>query len=92
VASNAVLRDGLVTAYDKRVPPPEARWVDYGLLAFDARVFEQHDDPDLSDVCRELAARGALGGLLVHERFYEIGTPEGLAEADAFLREGERRG
>ena len=91
VASNAVFRDGLVTAYDKRVPPPEARWVDYGLLAFDARVFEECDDADLSDVCRELAARGALGGLLVQERFYEIGTPEGLAEADAFLRQAERR-
>ncbi len=86
VASNAVFRDGLVTAYDKHVPPPGARWVDYGLLAFEASVFSEHDAADLSDVCSALAARGALGGFLVHERFYEIGTPEGLAEADAFLR------
>jgi NDP-sugar pyrophosphorylase family protein len=92
VASNAVFRDGLVSAYDKRTPPPEARWVDYGLLGFEARVFDEHDAADLADVCRELAPRGALGGLLVRERFYEIGTPEGLAETDAFLREqGERR-
>ncbi len=92
VTSNAVFHDGRVTAYDKRVPPPEARWVDYGLLAFDARVFEEHGAADLSDVCRELAARGALGGLLVHERFYEIGTPAGLAETEAFLRAaGTRR-
>ena len=40
VTSNAVFHDGRVTAYDKRVPPPEARWVDYGLLAFDAGVFD----------------------------------------------------
>ena len=92
VPSNAVFVDGLVIAYDKRVPPPEARCVDYGLLAFDSRVFVEHDDADLSDVCRALAARGALGGLLVHERFYEIGTPEGLAEADAFLRDAQGRG
>jgi NDP-sugar pyrophosphorylase family protein len=86
VPSNAVFEDGLVTAYDKRVPPPDAEYVDYGLLAFDTRVFAEHDDADLSDVCRALAARRALGGLLVRERFYEIGTPEGLAETDAFLR------
>jgi N-acetyl-alpha-D-muramate 1-phosphate uridylyltransferase len=86
VASNAVFRDGLVTEYDKLVPPPAARWVDYGLLAFEASVFAEHGAADLSDVCRVLAAQGALGGFLVHERFYEIGTPEGLAEADAFLR------
>ena len=92
VASNAVFHDGLVTAYDKSTPPPGARWVDYGLLAFEARVFDEHDASDLSDVCRALAAQGALDGLLVHERFYEIGTPEGLAEADEFLRgPGERR-
>jgi N-acetyl-alpha-D-muramate 1-phosphate uridylyltransferase len=92
VASNAVFRDGRVAAYDKHSPPHEARWVDYGLLAFEAQVFDEHDASDLSDVCRELAAKGALGGLLVHERFYEIGTPEGLAEADAFLRgPGARR-
>ena len=36
VTSNAVFHDGRVTAYDKRVPPPGARWVDYGLLAFEA--------------------------------------------------------
>lgn len=92
VASNAVFEGGLVTAYDKGDPPPEARWVDYGLLAFEAHVFEELEHTDLSDLCCALAARGALGGLLVHERFYEIGTPEGLAEADAFLREAETRG
>jgi NDP-sugar pyrophosphorylase family protein len=91
VASNALFSDGVVTAYDKRTPPPEARWVDYGVLAFEERVFDEHDAADLSDLCRELAARGALGGFLVRERFYEIGTPEGLAEADAFLREQRER-
>jgi len=89
VTSNAVFDDGRVVAYDKRVPPPEARWVDYGLLAFEARVFIEQDHADLSDVCHALAAQGALGGFLVHERFYEIGTPESLAEADAFLREAQ---
>jgi NDP-sugar pyrophosphorylase family protein len=86
VASNAVLDEGRVSAYDKKSPPPGARWIDYGVLAFEARVFEEYDASDLSDVCRELASRGALGAFLAQERFFEIGTPEALAETDAFLR------
>lgn len=85
-ASNAVFEGGRVTAYNKRVPPSGARWVDYGLLAFEARVFEDSVAADLSEVCRELASSGSLGGYLAQERFYEIGTPEALAEADEFLR------
>jgi MurNAc alpha-1-phosphate uridylyltransferase len=85
-ASNAVFEEGRVTAYDKRQPPPGARWIDYGLLAFESRVFDRDGPADLSDVCSALAARGALGGFAAHERFYEIGTPQALAETDAFLR------
>ena len=66
--------------------PADARWIDYGLLAFESRVFDRDRAADLSDVCSELAARGGLGGFAARERFYEIGTPEALAETDAFLR------
>jgi NDP-sugar pyrophosphorylase family protein len=84
--SNAVFDEGRVTAYSKRIPPPGAQWIDYGLLAFESRVFDEIGSPDLSDVCSELASRGGLSGFVAEERFYEIGTPEALAEADAFLR------
>ena len=40
----------------------------------------------LADVMHALSLEGRLGGYLATERFYEIGTPEALAEADAFLR------
>ena len=85
-ASNAVFEEGRVTAYGKRRPPLGARWIDYGLLAFESRVFDQEGTADLSDVCTALAARGSLAGFAAQERFYEIGTPEALAETDAFLR------
>ena len=64
-------------------PTAGARWIDYGLLAFEARVFEE-PAPPTSRSLSELAAAGALGGFLAHERFYEIGTPEALAEIDEF--------
>ena len=38
------------------------------------------------ELYRQLAALGALCGYEASERFYEIGTPSGLREADVFLR------
>ena len=40
---------------------------------------------DLSELYAQLARDGLLCGFEAHERFYEIGTPEGLAETEAFL-------
>ena len=50
--SNAVYENGGVTAYDKHVKPEGARWIDYGLLAFDQGVFAEDGPSDLSDTCR----------------------------------------
>jgi N-acetyl-alpha-D-muramate 1-phosphate uridylyltransferase len=86
--SNAVYANERIIAYDKLTPPADARWIDYGLLAFESGVFAAEDVRDLADVCRELAGRGQLAGYLARQRFYEIGTPEGLAETDAALRRG----
>jgi NDP-sugar pyrophosphorylase family protein len=83
--SNAVYEGGRVTAYDKGNPPAGAEWIDYGLLAFRASALEPEGPSDLSDVTRDLAAAGRLAGYPANERFYEIGTPEALAETDAFL-------
>ena len=84
--SNAVYADGKVSAYDKRVPPADARWIDYGLLAFESSVFRQSGPHDLSELCSELASAGRLAGFPAHDRFYEIGTPEALREVDELLR------
>lgn len=83
--SNAVLAGGLVVAYDKKAPPAGAEWIDYGLLAFRREVFLELAERDLSDVTGELARRAALAGYVASKRFYEIGTPESLAETERFL-------
>jgi NDP-sugar pyrophosphorylase family protein len=83
--SNAVVRDGLVTAYDKRTPPAGAEWIDYGLLAFEAEAFADDGPEDLSDVTADLARRRRLAAFEVTDRFYEIGTPAALAETERFL-------
>jgi NDP-sugar pyrophosphorylase family protein len=86
--SNAVYDDGRVTAYNKRSPTTEMRWIDYGLGAMQASVFDRVSNTlsDLADVYHELAESEQLAGYEATERFYEIGTPEALAETDAWLR------
>ena len=40
---------------------------------------------DLADVFQPLAAAGRLRGFEASERFFEIGSPQGLADLEAFL-------
>jgi NDP-sugar pyrophosphorylase family protein len=87
-ASNVVLDWNRIVTYDKRTPTPDMRWIDYGLgiLTADALDAAGPDEPDLAGVYHELARTGRLAAYEATERFYEIGTPEALAETDAFLR------
>jgi NDP-sugar pyrophosphorylase family protein len=89
--SNVILRGTQVVQYTKGLadPPPDMRWIDYGLLAFRREVIADqvpaHGTADLAPLCSELAARGLLVGMEVTERFYEIGTPAGRAELEELL-------
>ena len=85
--SNAAYRGGRVLAYDKRAPSPQMQWIDYGLGGLQRSAVERAapDMRDLSDLYHELAQQGLLCGVEASERFFEIGTPSGLAETDAFL-------
>lgn len=88
--SNATVRAGRVAAYDKRRPPEGAEWIDYGLSAFRADALAGRDEPDLADAVHALSAAGLVAAYPVRRRFYEIGTPSGLAQAEAFLRRARR--
>ena len=84
--SNAVYADGAVVAYDKDAPTADMHWIDYGLGVLTAAALDAApDEPDLAGVYRTLARRGELAGYEATERFYEIGTPSALAEAEAFF-------
>ena len=85
--SNAVYRDGRIAVYDKRRPTDDMRWIDYGLGVLSAEALAAApDESDLAEVYAELARQGRLAGYEASERFYEIGTPQSLDEADRFLR------
>jgi N-acetyl-alpha-D-muramate 1-phosphate uridylyltransferase len=63
--------------------------IDYGLgvLSAEALASWPENEPfDLAEVYKQLLSEKQLSGYEVTERFYEVGSPDGLAELDAFLR------
>jgi len=87
--SNVVFRDGNVLVYDKKNRRPEMQHIDYGLSLFQATVFNAYpaDKPfDLAEVMGKLVQEKQLAGYEVRERFYEIGSPAGLAELELLLQ------
>jgi NDP-sugar pyrophosphorylase family protein len=87
--SNTIFRDGRVLAYSKKERNPEMRYIDYGAAILRAEALTPYASDaefDLGEVYTELAANGELMGYEVRQRFYEIGSPQGLADLDAYLR------
>lgn len=89
--SNVVFDGDRVLQYEKNARPPgkDMVWIDYGLLALSRDLIATKVPAgvrfDLAPLCTDLAAAGLLGGSAVPDRFYEIGTPSGLADAEDFL-------
>lgn len=92
-ASNADLGvDGLVR-YDKRVGTEAGfTWIDYGLSVVSARVVPEYVPrdtiSDLAGLFTDLGERGMLAGFEVHERFYEVGSVDGIADLEDMLSRG----
>jgi D-sedoheptulose 7-phosphate isomerase len=87
--SNVLFDGARVVRYDKRAPSLDMRYIDYGLgILSDNALAEWNTNAsfDLADVYAKLAAGGQLAGYEVTRRFYEIGTPEGLAQTDTYLK------
>lgn len=89
--SNVEFTGGEIRVYDKRHRTPAMRHIDYGLGLFRAAAFDgcpRDAVVDLASVQTDLCRRGQLAGHEIRERFYEIGSHEGLRELDALLRSG----
>jgi NDP-sugar pyrophosphorylase family protein len=64
------------------------KFIDYGLSLFKTSVFEKFpadEKFDLADVMQKLVRENQLAGYEVLERFYEMGSPTGLAELEVLL-------
>jgi len=83
--SNVIYEAGQVVLYDKK-GGPSMQYIDYGLSAFHRALFDDAPDVfDLAALLHRLSVDGALAGYEVTERFYEIGSPEGLRDLEEAL-------
>ena len=91
--SNAIFTAPLVTLYDKECDAAvraRMEYIDYGLSVL-ARQLVADEIPtgqrvDLADVLKGMSVAGELAGFEITERFYEIGSPSGIAEFSAFAK------
>ena len=86
--SNIEFQAGRIVAYDKRAPTRQMRHIDYGLGVLKSAALASVPEGkayDLALLYQDLLGRSQLGGYEVGERFYEIGSLEGLQETRMFL-------
>jgi NDP-sugar pyrophosphorylase family protein len=88
--SNVVTDGSWVLRYEKGVKDPAFVYIDYGATALRREALEKALPPagpmGFDALQRDLAARKRLRASVAHERFFEIGSPEGLAELDRHLQ------
>lgn len=91
--SNVEMSDvGTIRVYDKKNATPGMRHIDYGLGVFQAAAFDRvpAGTPfDLAELYQQLLAEGQLSAYEVKERFYEVGSFEGIKELTAVLSGGQ---
>ena len=88
-ASNVEASGGRILLYDKRHRTPAMQYIDYGVGVFSSFAFA--DIPagehwDLAAVYEDLLAKGQLASFEVAERFYEIGSLQGIDDLKCYLR------
>ena len=86
--SNVLYRHGEIIEYDKHSQRADMAHVDFGLSVLSSSVFASYAAAkviDLADICRDLSRSGLLAAFEVAERFYEIGSLQGIADTEEFL-------
>jgi NDP-sugar pyrophosphorylase family protein len=87
--SNVWFQNGAIKNYSKEEQTGEMQHIDYGLGVLSSAALADWPDGktfDLAEVYCDLISRNELAGLEIGQRFYEVGSPQGLGELDALLR------
>jgi NDP-sugar pyrophosphorylase family protein len=86
--SNVIFKDGIVLEYNKKEPKSEMKFIDYGLGVLSKTLFDKYEGKvafDLADLYHLLSIENQLAGFEVNERFYEIGSHQGIKETELYL-------
>jgi hypothetical protein len=80
--------------YNKKNPKKNMNYIDYGLTIVDTVIFNTlpfNKTFDLSDVFEDLSNKNMLAGLEIFDRFYEIGSINGLNDTINFFKQMENK-
>jgi len=91
---NVVIEGDLVKTYDKEnLHQPGMNYIEYGLNVFKKAVLGLVDKKvfPIGDYFKELIQRKELLGLIIPQRFYEMGSSQSLAELKAFIENVDKK-
>jgi NDP-sugar pyrophosphorylase family protein len=86
--NNVNVEEGFVTEYSKTDSPNEFHLIDYGLIFFHKEQlskFRHKEKLDLSEILNNLVENNLLRGRRLQDRFYEVGTKNGIVRLEEFL-------
>jgi NDP-sugar pyrophosphorylase family protein len=90
--SNVLFRNGLILKYHKTNITKDMEYIDYGLGILTKSGFKDFNGRfDLSEVYQKLLLKNELAGFEVKNRFYEIGSFEGIEELKLFLNQNVKQ-
>jgi len=90
--SNTVVKGNLVKNYSKKERTKGMVYIEYGANIFKKEVFKLVPEKQpyfLEDLFPRLIEQKELLAYEVNERFYQIGSPEGLEEFKRYISQGE---
>jgi N-acetyl-alpha-D-muramate 1-phosphate uridylyltransferase len=85
--SNVLWQNGALQRYSKSARTADMQHIDYGLGLLKTQLLHEQraEKFDLAGLYETLSAQGDLDGFEVFERFYEIGSPQGLADTNGYF-------
>ena len=91
--SNAYFKDKCVK-YNKKKPQKNMDYIDYGLNIVRNSIFSDFPSNevfDLADVFENLSDKSLLAGFEIYDRFYEIGSINGLNDTIEFFKKNGKK-
>ena len=91
--SNAYFKDKCVR-YNKKKPQKNMDYIDYGLTIVRNSIFSDFPSNevfDLADVFENLSNKSLLAGFEIYDRFYEIGSINGLNDTIEFFKKNGKK-
>jgi len=88
-ASNILMTDGRILKYTKNKSDPAMEYIDYGLILIRKEIFDAYPSQEtfeLSLVLSQSVDAGLVASYEIKQRFYEIGSLQGIKETEDYIR------